>query len=124
MSRWKNLGLLKTAINLNYLDFLYLISYSYLLFSVCYWIGEKSENPASVTAEKFCVLSLFPGFFDLMENILIAGALFKRFDDFSVFLLFCFSMTKWVFALIVVVYILFKLFTIAIRRANPKPTFS
>lgn len=99
-----------------YLDFLFIIAYTWFLFSTCKLIANKRRNKTGVFIGIIVtMLSLFPGLFDVAENIcmLIAISQDPRFIFYDYYLAFI----KFVLAGLILLYIFVSL-PVIFRKKN------
>ena len=99
-----------------YLDFLFIVAYSWFFFCTCKFIAGKRKNKTAVFIGIFITsLSLFPGLFDIAENIcmLIAVSQKPTFILYPYYLAF----VKFVLAGIILFYIIVSL-PVIFRKEN------
>ena len=98
-------SLINTAVNHIKLDFFFILSYSYLLFIVCFRITKQSPSRLKKIGRWLCAAVIVAAFFDVFENVLMLRTLTGHFSKEVVASTFFFASVKFLLVALSIVFI-------------------
>jgi hypothetical protein len=117
MDGWKEQGLVSTARNNIWLDFLFIPFYVMLFYSLCGNISVRLRFTPAKLGVLLAFFSLIAGIFDVFENILMMAATYGAYNDLTAFFTTLFAYAKLLLLSLSLVYvIIFGTVAIWLRR--------
>ena len=107
---------IEAAINNTYYDFLFLFFYAFFLFFACKKIASVINGFLANAGNIIAVMALLAGFFDVLENTGMLLSLNGHTAGGIAFLTTFFSVIKWCFVIVAVLYVLTGVLILAYRK--------
>jgi hypothetical protein len=106
--RKKEGNIIQQAISNTYIDFVFLVFYSFFLYAYCFFISKKQQPWAASISRTLALGALTAGLCDIVENYFMLQMLQQSVTESYAFLSWLFAMIKFVLLVIVIVWSLFN----------------
>ncbi len=116
INAWTSSGSIAAAKLNTWLDFLFLVFYSFFLFFACKMIAQIFDGAIAKAGHRIAKGALFAGFLDILENTGMLITLNGHISGNVAFLTTFFSIIKWALALVAVLYVLTGVLVSAYRK--------